>query len=397
MTARTTGAGARRVLGIALLAGALLVAVHASAQKSVLAEEAIAAGRAIAGELGLTERLAGTELETLGRLALDERAAGRTPFLVERTGTLSRLAPRAVEGGISASSETSAVLGDPLQRPIVFLKERPQHAFAVSRDRLLNRIYLAPGTNGLRVAREIAPGLLASALDAPAVERGLATFSLTAGDVSVLSLFDLSADPATVRALKGAAGKSAWVDARVSNEITKEGVLEKLATQRNRVVLLVGHVEGQSFVVRKLGAPDVAISFAELQSIATQNHLTLVHLGCETGRAGVTGPLKPVESLDVAGQLMRALHTRDGKEFFASFGTRENPVMLEARTVEGVGQIIELRLAREARAQQVARVVTRVVLVSIPVVAVLTAPKQRPSGASTLTPLDRRSLRRPSP
>ena len=398
MTAGKAAARTRRVLGIVLVAGALVVAGHASAQEGKLAEEAIVAGRALARELGLAERLAGTELETLGRLALAERAAGRTPFLVEREGTLLRLAPRTLGGaGRSASSESGAVLGGSLERPIVFLEERPPQTLSVSRNRVLNGVYFAPGKNGLRVVREIAPGLLTSALDAPAVERRLAALSLTASDVSVLSLFDLSADPGTVRALKGAAGNTTWVDARVSNEISKDGVLKRLATQRNRVVLLVGHVEDQSFVVRKIGAADVAISFAELQATATRNHLTLVHLGCETGRAGVTGPLKPVESLEVADQVKRALQTRDGKGFFASFGTRDNPVMLESHTVDGVGQTVELRLAREARSKTVARVVTRVVLVSAPVVGIVAVPEQRPTSASTLTPLNRQSLRRPAP
>lgn len=88
--------------------------------------------------------------------------------------------------------------------------------------------------------------------------------------------------------------------------------IRMVGAQREKTVFVVGHVEGDKFVVRDAaGSLKAAVPFSELEDAARRSDAALFLLGCSAGACATASAfLNPVNALDVAGGLKNAIAGR---------------------------------------------------------------------------------------
>jgi hypothetical protein len=181
----------------------------------------------------------------------------------------------------------------------------------------------------------------------PAVVQRLSTlFAEPFGtrDVNVLTLIDEHAYPRTVGRIKEVTDRHSVR----STILGAADVEETMRQTRGKMLLVVGHNEGELFVIR--GADNSirgTIARTTLEALAEQNKVELILLSCETGRGGIAAVL---DGADAAGQLNRALGADSYGAFFASLGTAEKPFVVSASQVDKGIQLVVQRLDRRRQA-----------------------------------------------
>lgn len=169
-------------------------------------------------------------------------------------------------------------------------------------------------------------------------------------DLRVVSLFDAQADMESIARLRTAASQSHTYQ----NVESAQAALDAVGTKRGQIVTLVGHVEEKSFVVLNArGAETFRIGISELNEIAKKKNVSLILLGCETGRIpGMTGLITQVNSIEVAEQLHRALSSHCYGDFLSALGTAEAPLVVSTNVIDQARVLVAQRFRRAQRAER---------------------------------------------
>jgi len=121
---------------------------------------------------------------------------------------------------------------------------------------------------------------------------------------------------------------------------------------RDRLVVVVGHVEGDAFVIRSVGGTiERRVPIAGIDRLAQAGEANLVlTVGCNSfGAGGSSGFLQPVTDLEVARSLRAALEARTNAEFLSRLGTPDNPLVVTEQTLGQLAGDEALRLERLLR------------------------------------------------
>lgn len=161
-----------------------------------------------------------------------------------------------------------------------------------------------------------------------------------ASNVKVASLF---IDRATEDAFQVSRGAKA---ARVAGDGSKLNDINQLktifATAKGKTLILIGHVEGVDYVVRNsANAEKFRVPIETIRSMARENNVSLIDIGCETTAAiqtkalgfGVIGKYNSVEAVK---SVERALQQ-----------SRNLQDMLEAMSSEGLKIVIDQNFVKE--------------------------------------------------
>jgi hypothetical protein len=157
------------------------------------------------------------------------------------------------------------------------------------------------------LALETKPGLLIDVADLVQLRNLEWAFSqpLYRHDMRVVSLFD-SSDVDVIREI----GKSVGELHTPLDRLSDGGLTRSISHGKRKGYLLVGHVEGEAFVVRNAsGTVTAQYTFSELDKAARASDSTVVFLGCESAAVnGVTGFVDTVNALKVAEGLANAIN-----------------------------------------------------------------------------------------
>lgn len=95
-----------------------------------------------------------------------------------------------------------------------------------------------------------------------------------------------------------------------SNDMSTASIIKTMKAQRQKNVFVIGHVEGDDFVVRDAaGNVDKKISIQMLEAAARDADATVFMLGCSAGLcSGTSGFIGSVNALDIASGLKEAIH-----------------------------------------------------------------------------------------
>lgn len=197
---------------------------------------------------------------------------------------------------------------------------------------------------------ELNPGLLAPIDDRLLAETySLFHLSFSSDDIRVISVFQQKANGKTLDALSEATESIL----RYDNVVSREELYRLVGKRKGEVIVVVGHVENGSLVIREGNTVLLEQNIEELQQLAEANQSVLVFLGCETARIpNVSGFAEVVNSLEVAEQLRNALKANNYEDFFCAFGSPASPFVIggnEAGKFAGIG--LE-RLRKDAVAGQ---------------------------------------------
>jgi hypothetical protein len=211
------------------------------------------------------------------------------------------------------------------------------------------------GTAGAtRRVVEIHPGLVAPLdLDLPEALARMLAAPVRQDAIRVLPLFGAS-DADTLATLAAAAGDR-MADLRAF--AGGQGTLPAGAL-RDRILVAVGHVEGDAFVVRNAaGAVERVLPFADLEAQArAAGAALLLSAGCASFAGGAAaGFLRPVTDIEVAGALRAALAARTHAELLAGFAQPGNPFVITAEVARRVLDDQAVRLDQLSRHDGVAR------------------------------------------
>jgi len=286
---------------------ALATEGHALAPAAKLAAKAGTAAAA-AAELSQTAAL----LSRSSRLRAVEQA-GAQFVLVDGRGAHAAVGVVAADGALSLSDDALRLLANVdllvTQSQLDILKPLIQQAQHLRDDAV--RLVRAEGPPA-RVRRvgdqwvaERSPGIFFP-IDNAAAQKlaSLLERPLDKTKTRVISLFD-DTDADVLRALDDATGE--LHDA--AGLVPAQKLRELLAAGRQRTLMVVGHIEGGSFVVRDAaGLVRNRIAIADLEAAAVQSESTLLLLGCGAGAIGRSaGFVGTVNALHVVKSLRAAL------------------------------------------------------------------------------------------
>ena len=326
-----------------------------------IADAAGTAGRKIDLDSPPLERalpMLGDGPEAHGRLAVLEAPEGRGYYLVAADG--SRL-DFYDDDSLLAHLDDMTRKGDDSVTPVFsegdYFRLRHQLADRPVSDSarvLLGNGDVVPvrritGPKGPSLALEVRPNFFYEARTALEFDEfeAMLRVSFDVPDVQVVSLFDES-DHRIRAALDGAAGE-AHMDL---TGLTTEEVLTRLGLLKRRIVVVVGHVEGEDFVIRGADGGVVArVPVAEMERIADEADASLILLGCDTVRVAMesSGLSAPVRDIAVAEALTRAMRADDYGGFLSGLATEAAPLLVRAPTARRHGRIMEAKRLGDAR------------------------------------------------
>lgn len=201
---------------------------------------------------------------------------------------------------------------------------------------------MAGGTRHL--FKELRPGILAP-LDSQLTDDVLAALNHTSHreDIAVVSMF-ADSDVGSMRRLAAAAGDR-LLDRRI--DLLRSEALRGL---RGKIVVLVGHVEGASFVARKAnGSISHVVAIDELERVAQESSVTLISAGCSSflcgSKAGFAGP---VTDIAMADGVRKALSSDNVGAMLGAFG-HGRPLVVSDATLAQFADTRRLDLRHDAR------------------------------------------------
>jgi hypothetical protein len=243
------------------------------------------------------------------------------------------------------------------KHPTVLVSRRTAAALGDRADVLLRDAdvrVIEPGLHPMRLIRhsaagvaktymELQPGLIAP-IEAGISEATLASLAaeIDSGTITVATLFS-ELDVETSRALAAAGGDRVVDLASLMN--AGDGLP---ATLRGRVVVVVGHVEGDGFAIRDpFGRLERRVPFTDLEASARETETVLISVGCGCGVSGASsGPVRPITDLEVANALPRVLAARSHAELLGALGTESNPYVLTSAAFDDIGRANTIRFER---------------------------------------------------
>lgn len=199
------------------------------------------------------------------------------------------------------------------------------------------RVYPVDATGRLLVPREI---------ETESNYGWIRSLPFSRRDIRVIVALDKEADTRTVEALAYATRS---IDGALSVD-DLGGIEAAVERFRNKIVLLIGHSEGEELVVEGAnGSSRMRISHERIRQLAEKNNATLVVLSCEYGDGGTLGY---VNAMQLAEQVSGALECRTYSGFLSGLGSQENPIVLNKDLVGGAGRLVASRIAREGRVRR---------------------------------------------
>lgn len=215
--------------------------------------------------------------------------------------------------------------------------------------------YLVPvrqvdGPDGPSLALELEKNFLHEAQSASDVAQleAMLRVAFSASDVRVISLFDASDH--RIRANLDRAAGEMHLDL---SGLSSDAVQAQLGQLKRRIVIVVGHVENGSFVVRAADGHIVArVPVAELEQIADKAGSSLILLGCDTVRVArdSSGLIRPIRDTAVSDALAAGLRAADYGGFLSALGTDAAPFLVRPPTAgrhNSIMAAIRLQDARE--------------------------------------------------
>lgn len=200
----------------------------------------------------------------------------------------------------------------------------------------------ADGTRHL--FKELRPGII-TPLDSQLTEDVLAALNHTARreDIAVVAVF-ADSDVGSMRRLAAAAGD------RLLDPHTDLLRSEALRELRGKTVVVVGHVEGGSFVARRAnGSISHTVAIDELERVAQESSVTLISAGCSSflcgSKAGFAGP---VTDIAMADGVRKALASDDVGAMLGAFG-HGRPLVVSNETLAKFADTRRLDLLQDAR------------------------------------------------
>jgi hypothetical protein len=274
----------------------------------------------------------------------------------------------ALVAGTALSPEVLTLLGkadllipeeylDDLKDILTKVSEHSKRAFyTLTPDESVKPIHIVKTENSHLIAIEERPGVLISANDeVHSSLRWALSQILLRHQTKIVSLFD----DLDVDVLSAFNRKMGELHVPLQSLIRRD-VVGWIQKQKRQTIIVVGHVEGDAFVVRNPAGQVVAkIDFVSLDAAARQTDSTVIYLGCETAnRAGVTGFLTPVNALRVADALGAAIQQETLSGFFETIAKDTGTLMVRQSIADHTRLVLDAQRAlitqeRQSQAQAV--------------------------------------------
>jgi len=191
-----------------------------------------------------------------------------------------------------------------------------------------------------RVFAEVRPTLLVPIEDV-ALSPDLARFldlPVNREEISIISSFN-ETNPDSFAGLLDAGGERVQNFASI---LDARGNIS-LDAFRDRVVLVIGHIEDDSFILESAGnGKSASMPLSSMAEAARNSNTTVFYLGCNSFDVSQkTGFAAKVRDLEIFAGMRRALDARSYIDLAAAFGTIDNPFILTANSMNAeVGKAI---------------------------------------------------------
>lgn len=204
---------------------------------------------------------------------------------------------------------------------------------------------------GILIKRDAPPPILAEriagcCLNGRPIGKGsmlaLALTSLKSSpkDTRIISLV---ADSATVNTVNevGLSKKATMVSGDASSSMDQ--IREAFEQQAGKQLVVLGHVESGSFVVRDSSGNQVtSVAIQDLRSLAAENNVLLIEIGCNTASVGDAssaadaGVLTRFNTVEAVQKLSKAVEANNLSEFFERLADEDLKVVVQSEAVEKI-------------------------------------------------------------
>lgn len=139
--------------------------------------------------------------------------------------------------------------------------------------------------------------------------------------------------------------RAAGASYRAFDGAAADAMVAEVGRGRNRVIVLVSHVEGGKAAVRSpSGQITGSISLEKLRAVADRSDNTLIFLGCSTSRTRVGGFIMPVRTDPIVSAIARTWHHGDFifGDFLASLGRQGEGFVVSAPQLSGLRRALTI-------------------------------------------------------
>jgi hypothetical protein len=156
--------------------------------------------------------------------------------------------------------------------------------------------------------------------EARRIQQRIAKAPFSRSDTSVLSLLDDTGVNGDQGIFGGADIKDRVIN-RSSSEVTEDTLKTAFSERNGQTIVLVGHVEGENYVIHHPNKPADTLPIANLRALAQSYNVQLIDIGCgtatklHTGGAGV-GVIELIGRRFAANKVRFALNNSDTLEIF---------------------------------------------------------------------------------
>jgi hypothetical protein len=196
-------------------------------------------------------------------------------------------------------------------------------------------------------ALEIRPGLVLPLTDAPlqATARRFLEGSVDRGGLQIVT--SMARDDAdSIRRL----GQIAGDKLKSIDELKGPGGNLLLPGERGSLSVLIGHVEGDGFAIRRPdGTLAETLSFDTIEKTAKEKETSVVFVGCDTYMCSKTsGTTRVVRDTEVSQSLQNVLTAETNASLIAAFGSAESPFVITNASIAAVSDSFNARINRLA-------------------------------------------------
>jgi hypothetical protein len=124
-----------------------------------------------------------------------------------------------------------------------------------------------------------------------------------------------------------------------STNPTQDDVINAIQAKRNKTIVVLGHIEGSSFVTYSTDGTAVLLSMPvdKLMSAAESENVQLFLLGCDSASSSDAGVIGTFNTVDAVTRLGTALRASTVGQFFAAMSPEGSHLVLRTDDLTGVG------------------------------------------------------------